>query len=544
MELLKVYRGETTPNMDSGDEADGLGLQINPTPDVDTNRVALLTEPPIGHIQPETSGLSKRKELPTGKVELHAMNLAVFREQFYNYRRFGVYSDPALPEQFVQRSDEGILPADPLNADQVLSQKLSVYASSSQAERELSKTIKSRRVKGGDSSTGEFLGPWACYEGENEFDKVNQTAEDRKAVLQQAEETRKAQLEAKKKEEEFNPTSQFHGEQLHDYKGRSYILPPQDRSYARAEQNYIPKTLVHTYKGHRRQEQVAKFFPKFGHMILSGGYDNEVKLWDVHGDRSCLRTYSGHKNAVRDLSFTNDGMHFLSTGWDNRINYWDTETGQVVRTFNLPARPFCGQINPDQTRQYAFLVGDVDKKVTQWDIRSGETVVTYSDHLGPVNTVTFLDNYTKFASTSDDKKVFFWEFGIPIVVKHISDPEMHAIAATDVHPSDKYFVGQSADNKVLCYDVKAGLIRLNKKKKFTGHLCAGHSIQVKFSPDGQFLASGDHEGRVFVWDWKSARVNSVIEAHDKACVSLDWHPAEPSMMLTTSWDHTIRLWNA
>jgi pre-mRNA-processing factor 17 len=543
MELLKDYR-PAKEGVIAVEEDECSDLCINPAPDVDTNRVANLHENSIGHIQPEHSALMKRKELPTGKVEVHAMNLAVFREQLYSYRRFGVYSDPNQPEQFIQNTGDLIQTSNSLHQDEILSQKLSVYASSSQAERELSKNIKSKRVKGGESSTGEFLGPWACYEGENEFDKVNQTAEDRKAVLEQAEAARKAQLEAKKKEVEFQPTSQFHGDALHDYKGRSYILPPQDRSYARAEQNYIPKTLVHTYKGHRRQVQVAKFFPKFGHMILSGSYDSEVKLWDVHGDRTCLRTYSGHKNAVRDLSFTNDGMHFLSTGWDNRLNFWDTETGQVVRTFPLESRPFCGQFNPDPTRQYAFLVGDVDKKVTQWDVRSGEAVVTYSDHLGPVNTVTFLENFTKFASTSDDKKVFLWEFGIPIVVKHISDPDMHAMAATDVHPSDKYFVGQSADNKVLCFDVKGGLIRLNKKKKFTGHLCAGHSVQIKFSPDGQFLASGDHEGRVFFWDWKSARVNSVIEAHDKACVSIDWHPAEPSTMLTSSWDNTIRLWNA
>lgn len=543
MELLKDYRPieESTHILD---EEDGLGLQINPTPQVDISQIAIRNENPIGNIEPEISALSKRKQLPTGKVELHSMNLAVFREQFYNYRRFGVYADPALPEQYIQRSNEGGLEQESLTGDQVLSQKLSVFASSSQPERELTKTIKSKRIKGGDSSTGDYMGPWACYEGENEFDKVNQTAEDRKAMLQQAEAARKAQIEAKKKEEEFNPTSEFHGEELHDYKGRSYILPPQDRSYARAEQNYIPKNILHTYKGHKRQVQVAKFFPKFGHMILSGSYDTEVKLWDVYGQRNCLRTYSGHKNAVRDLSFTNDGMHFLSTGWDNRLNYWDTETGQVVRSFALGARPFCGQINPDPTRQYAFLVGDVDKKVTQWDLRTGETVVTYSDHLGPVNTVTFLDNYTKFASTSDDKKVFLWEFGIPIVIRHVADPEMHPICATDVHPSDKYFVGQSADNKVICYDIKAGFIRLNKKKKFTGHLCAGHSVQVKFSPDGQFLASGDHEGRVFFWDWKSARVNSVIEAHEKACVSIDWHPTEPSTMLTAGWDNTMRLWNA
>jgi pre-mRNA-processing factor 17 len=63
--------------------------------------------------------------------------------------------------------------------------------------------------------------------------------------------------------------------------------------------------------------------------------------------------------------------------------------------------------------------------------------------------VVFVDNNKKFVSTSDDKKVFLWEFGIPVVVKHVSDPEQLAISQTALHPNGKYFVGQASDNKVF-----------------------------------------------------------------------------------------------
>lgn len=43
----------------------------------------------------------------------------------------------------------------------------------------------------------------------------------------------------------------------------------------------------------------------------------------------------------------------------------------------------------------------------------------YKSHLGTVNTITFIDNI-KFVSSSDDKKLFVWEFGIPVVTKHVS----------------------------------------------------------------------------------------------------------------------------
>jgi len=46
-----------------------------------------------------------------------------------------------------------------------------------------------------------------------------------------------------------------------------------------------------------------------------------------------MMTYNGHAEAVKDICFTNDGMHFLSVGFDSLTHYWDTETGQVVNTF-------------------------------------------------------------------------------------------------------------------------------------------------------------------------------------------------------------------
>jgi pre-mRNA-processing factor 17 len=99
------------------------------------------------------------------------------------------------------------------------------------------------------------------------------------------------------------------------------------------------------------------------------------------------------------------------------------------------------------------LLNTTSGKFESWltKIRSGTKTQTYDEHLGPVNSVVFVDNNKKFVSTSDDKKVFLWEFGIPVVVKHVSDPEQLAISQTALHPNGKYFVGQASDNKVFIF---------------------------------------------------------------------------------------------
>lgn len=157
----------------------------------------------------------------------------------------------------------------------------------------------------------------------------------------------------------------------------------------------------------------------------------------------------GHTEGVRDICFSNDGKHFLSAGFDKNIQYWDTETGKVVRCFNSKKLPFCILMHPDEDKQNQFLVGTSAKKIIQYDINTGGIIQSYDEHLGAINTLTFIDNNRKFVSTSDDKKIFIWEYGLPVVVKHISEPSMHSIPATAMHPNGKYFAGQSLDNKVF-----------------------------------------------------------------------------------------------
>ena len=162
--------------------------------------------------------------------------------------------------------------------------------------------------------------------------------------------------------------------------------------------------------------------------------------------------------------------------------------------------------------------------------------------MGSINTITFIENGKRFVSTSDDKKIYMWEFGIPVVAKHISSPEMTSVPAATLHPNGQQWAGQSMDDKILIYDCKTGF-KQNNKKVFTGHINQGFACGLKISPDGQFMASGDGEGKMWFWDYKTCKNYRTIKAHDNVCIDVDWHPVHSSKVATCSWDGTIKLWD-
>ena len=129
----------------------------------------------------------------------------------------------------------------------------------------------------------------------------------------------------------------------------------------------------------------------------------KVRIWDVLGDKRCMRTYTGHSLGVKGVDFSSDGARFLSCSFDRHVRMWDTETGQCTGTFTNRKVPNCAKFYPRD--ENIFLCAMSDNKVVQYDCRSGELVQTYDHHLAAVNTVTFVDGARRFVSTSDDKKV-------------------------------------------------------------------------------------------------------------------------------------------
>ncbi|KAI9462328.1 pre-mRNA splicing factor [Lactarius psammicola] len=477
-----------------------------------------------------------------GHVEEQAMTEHAFRTQHLTHSILGYSQNPSV---------------DP-NAPSILGSVEAAEANnfamldSVRVPNAKRKELKRKRNPKGDLETVDgdnaYVGPWASWTGEEPVAVVPE-GEEGAGDEEESESESEVTITKKTKPKRGAPgqeSSVFHGKSMTDYQGRTYISPPLGeaphlQSELGSQESFIPKVCIHTWTGHTNGVSVIRLFPETGHLLLSGSMDTKIKLWDVYTHGNCLRTFHGHGKAVKDVTFSNDGRKFLSCGYDRYLKLWDTETGQCLQRFNNGRIPYVVRFHPDEDKQNIFLAGMSDKKIIQYDINSGEITQEYDQHLGPVNTITFVDENRRFVTTSDDKTIRAWDFDIPVVIKYIAEPHMHSMPAVTLHPSKKYFAAQSLDNQILVYSTDS--FRQNRKKRFAGHSVAGYACQVGFSPDGKWISSGDGEGNVVFWDWRTGRIKSRLRAHSKVVIAHEWLPHETSKVVTASWDGLIKLWD-
>ena len=84
--------------------------------------------------------------------------------------------------------------------------------------------------------------------------------------------------------------------------------------------NYDQWKCLKTFQGHSSYIYGVAFSPD-GRTVVSGSWDNTLKLWSVSGGE-CLKTFQSHIDLVYGMAFSPDGRTVVSGSFDKTLKLW------------------------------------------------------------------------------------------------------------------------------------------------------------------------------------------------------------------------------
>ncbi|XP_019374104.1 PREDICTED: WD repeat-containing protein 25 [Gavialis gangeticus] len=310
----------------------------------------------------------------------------------------------------------------------------------------------------------------------------------------------------------------------------------------------IPKNLVFQIAKHRGPINKVQWCPvqEWSHMLLSASMDNTVKIWDAVDTGRCLKTYSCHSCAVRAAQWSLCGRRILSGGFDFMLHLTDVETGAQVFTSKNESRISTLKFHPSDPN--IFICGGFGPEVKAWDIRNCKVIKVYKAAVQQTLDVLFLPEGKEFLTSTDavsrdsaDRTIIAWDFHSAAKISNQIFHERYTCPSLTLHPKESTFVAQTNGNYMALFSTQRPY-RINKKKRYEGHKVEGFAVDCEFSPDGALLLTGSSEGKVFFYNYHTARIIHTLSAHDQACVSATFHPVLPSLLATCDWAGEIKVW--
>jgi WD40 repeat protein len=316
----------------------------------------------------------------------------------------------------------------------------------------------------------------------------------------------------------------------------------------------LPKSrrLLNTFTGHEKRV-TSVCLSADGRFALSGSCpwevwssdntlklsDNTLKLWEV-ATGQCLRTFTGHTDAVTSVCLSTDGRFALSGSRDGTLKLWEVATGQCLRTFTGHTH-FVNSVCLSANGQLA-LSGGNDYTLKLWEVATGQCLRTFTNR----------DGVESICLSADGRFVLSWSRNHDIKLWEAATGQCLRTLTYNEGVNDMHSVCWSADGRFALSGSHGGTLKLwdvatgQCLRTFTGH--RANVNLVCWSADGRFALSSiyccDEGGDILkLWDVATGQCLRTFTDYtynpQSVCLSTDGRFA-----LAGYDDGTLKLWKS
>ncbi len=260
-----------------------------------------------------------------------------------------------------------------------------------------------------------------------------------------------------------------------------------------------------------------------------------------------LATLRGSGTSLWSVAVNHDGTRLATIGLDGAATVWDlaTKVGELSRTnqvlLTLPTQVTAnvngtGAVFTPDGKQLLTISGD--NSATLWELATGKALFTLKGHRGLVTSVAISPDGKVLASAGEDKMVILWDAATGAAIKTLEHDG--AILVLAFSPDgNRLFAGSDETGIAMAWEIASG----QELFRFSGQGDVIGVDSIAASPDGLFLATGEFDTTVKLWDAATGKLLLTLFGHSSQVVSVAFRP-DGKTLASASEDGTIKLWDA
>lgn len=265
-----------------------------------------------------------------------------------------------------------------------------------------------------------------------------------------------------------------------------------------------------------------------------------MSVWDVESGMNILTV---DEKSISYASFTPNGKDLISCTYDGNVSFWSIDSKEALYSYRENVDDmFLVKYTPKGN----YIVNVSNWYVHVWKISMNGSVSVLQGHTYNVYSTEFSPDGRYILSGSGDSTIRLWDVESGECIREL--PGVSAAnggSRATFHPNGKWIAITSGGNSISLHSLSDSTTLKTfvcKVGTATEILNGKHIYDLKFSPDGNTLASMSFDSKIRLWNVTTGESKVLMSAKDQSNAAISFSP-DGSKLAVISLDGFVEIWD-